>query len=316
MNSELVSVVVPCYNVESYIRRFFRSLLSQTYKKLEVILVNDGSTDSTGEVIKEYIPMLENAGFKVIYIEQANGGLAAAINTGIKHVHGGFLTWPDPDDWLTPDSIEKRVLFLQQHPDAAMVRCNIEKIQEGSENSLGVYEPALKHPVVIENFYENLRDIKTWFGSLACLVRMSCFDEVNPEHDIYVHSRGGQNLQMLLPIAKKYPCWQMPDVLGYYLIRNKSHSNIQNNLEAHINYVNATEQVVLNTLIRMSAEPITLHRIKQQYAWKRILIAKRRGSLLDILSHVTRAWPVVNEKWILLLAPITPRFIFRFIKKI
>lgn len=315
MNDNIVSIVVPCYNVAKYIERFLSSVLAQSYKKLEIVFVNDGSTDDTEKLIHKYIPLLEKEGYSVVYIKQENGGLAAAINTGIKRVSGEFMTWPDPDDWLTPDSIEKRVLFLQEHPEVGIVRSNIEKICDKTKKSLGLYETGTEKALHIENFFEKARDIKTWFAPLAYMVRMSFFDAVNPEHDIYVSRKGGQNIQMLLPLAKKFPCWQMPDVLGYYLIRDNSHSRSQKSFTDIIDYEDMTEDVVINTLARMKAEEETIHNIRKQYAWKRVLQAKRHGSVSDILFYVRKAWPVADEKMLLVLAPIAPRCIFRFFRK-
>lgn len=315
MNDNRVSVVVPCYNVEAYIRRFLDSLLAQTYKKLEIVFVNDGSTDQTGELIKEYIPLLENEGYKIVYLEQENGGQSAAINAGIKLASGKFMTWPDPDDWLTPDSIEKRVHFLMEHPEVAMVRCNIEKVQDGTMGSLGLFERNFEQAGHITDFYEKLKKVKTWVAPLAYMVRMSHFDAVNPERDIYTCRKGGQNLQMLLPLARKFPCWQMPDVLGYYLIRGNSHSRNQNTFADRIAYKDLTEDVVINTLIRMGADKAELKCIEQQFAWKRVLAAKRHGTWPDVWFYARKAWPIVDEKIVLILALFLPRFVFRFFKK-
>lgn len=314
MSEALVSIVVPCYNAEAYVHRLLDSILSQTYKKLELILINDGSTDDTGKVIKSYTPLLEEAGIKVTYIEQENGGQSAAINVGIKLVSGDFMTWPDSDDWLTPDSIERRVRFLQEHPEVAMVRCNIEKIQEDTGASLGLFEAPHDKPVVIDNLFEKLRDCKTWMAPVAFLVRMSHFDQVNPEHDIYVHRKAGQNVQMMLPLAQNFPCWQLPEVSGYYLIRANSHSHSQKTFANRIEYEDICEQVVLNTLSRIKADDAALTYIKQQYAWKRILIAKKHAPLTSVITYVKKAWPVVAEKNLLVLAVITPRNIFRLFK--
>ena len=119
---DLVSVCIPCYNVEAYMAKHLRSLMDQTYKKLEVILVDDGSTDGTLGIIEQHVPLLEGCGYVVKVISQENGGQSSAINTALKHFSGEFLTWEDPDDWLAADSIQKRLAFLKSHPSAAFQR--------------------------------------------------------------------------------------------------------------------------------------------------------------------------------------------------
>jgi len=90
MKTGLVSVITPCYNVEMYLPKFLDSLLQQTYKSLEVILVDDGSTDNTQIILNEYAPRLEAEGYAVKVVHQENGGLASAINFGLKFFTGEF----------------------------------------------------------------------------------------------------------------------------------------------------------------------------------------------------------------------------------
>ncbi len=94
----LISCIVPAYNVTDYVERCIDSLLSQTYDNYEIIVVNDGSTDDTGEKIKKYS---DNPKIRIIY--QENQGLSAARNTGIKNATGSHLTFVDSDDWVDPD---------------------------------------------------------------------------------------------------------------------------------------------------------------------------------------------------------------------
>ena len=112
--NKLVSAVSPCYNGETYITRYFEAMLKQTYRPIEIILVNDGSTDKTEEIIMSYKGKLEESGITLKYIKKQNEGLGAAINDGLKHTEGEYLIWPDTDDVLFPESIEKRVSFWLQ----------------------------------------------------------------------------------------------------------------------------------------------------------------------------------------------------------
>ena len=98
----MVSVVTPCYNGEATIGRLLDSVLAQTYTNIELIVVNDGSTDGTEDAIREYEPTLrhELAGFT--YVQQDNAGLGGAIQAGLRRVTGDYLCWPDADDWLEP----------------------------------------------------------------------------------------------------------------------------------------------------------------------------------------------------------------------
>ncbi len=250
METGLVSICSPCYNVAPYIPRFLDSLLAQTYKQLEIILVNDGATDETGAVIESYRPRLEAQGYRVIYLVQENGGQASAINRALKHVHGEFLTWPDPDDWLTPDSIEVRARFLQQQPEVGLVRGNAEIIAEADGKSLGTFESTEGAAYEIPGFAEKLILTHTWYAPVAVMLRMSAFLQVNPERDIYTPKKGGQNLQLMLPMVCRFPHRQLPQVLGYYLRRESSHSHEAKTWEARMAYIDVWENVVLHEIAR------------------------------------------------------------------
>ena len=94
----MISVVVPIYNVERYLHRALESLLSQTYKDWEAILVDDGSTDGSGRIADEYAG--RDPRFKVIH--KTNGGLSDSRNTGLELVEGEYLIFLDSDDFLHP----------------------------------------------------------------------------------------------------------------------------------------------------------------------------------------------------------------------
>lgn len=318
MKQELVSIMSPCYNMESYIGRFLDSLIAQTYKNLEIILVNDGSTDRTEEIIKSYIPLLESEGYNVLYIVQENAGQSSAINNGLKHVSGNFLTWPDSDDWLTPDSIEKRVDFLKKHLDVGMVRCNMESIDDESGKSLGLIEKGIKIPFAIENAFKKIVFSETWTGAGACMIRMDYFDKVVPDREIYVTRKGGQNWQLMLPMAQNYPFWQMPDVLIYCCIRKNSHSHIQFNYESLINYSKTCEDIVTSTLTRINTSAQMIEAVHAMYANHQFRLAKAYSSLTDQLHYYRLALKKVDSlasKCKLSIILITPNIVLHLARK-
>ena len=114
--SDKVSVIIPTYNYARFIEDCLNSVLSQTYKNLEIIVVDDGSTDNTKEVLSAY-------GDKIKYIYQENSGLSASRNTGIKNATGKYIQFLDSDDFLHPKSIEHRVQFLTSNPSFKIAVC-------------------------------------------------------------------------------------------------------------------------------------------------------------------------------------------------
>ena len=99
---DLISVIIPVYNVELYLRRCIDSVIKQTYKNLEIILVDDGSTDKSGEICDEYAS-LDN---RISVIHKENGGLSSARNAGLKNAHGEYFGFVDSDDAIVEDMYE------------------------------------------------------------------------------------------------------------------------------------------------------------------------------------------------------------------
>ncbi len=98
-----VSVIVPIYNVEKYLEGAIESIVNQTFKDIEIILVNDGSTDNSQEIIKKYAKKDK----RIIVINKDNGGLGSARNKGLEKASGDFIAFIDSDDWIQTDMIEK-----------------------------------------------------------------------------------------------------------------------------------------------------------------------------------------------------------------
>ena len=110
--TEKITVIVPVYNVEHYLEKCLDSLINQTYKNLEIIVINDGSTDNSGEICQEYAQK-DN---RIVYIEKENGGLSDARNVGLDKMTGSYVTFIDSDDWVELDYVEilyKKIIEYQ-----------------------------------------------------------------------------------------------------------------------------------------------------------------------------------------------------------
>ncbi len=102
---DLVSVIVPVYNIEDYLDTCLNSIIHQTYRNLEIILVDDGSSDSSGTICENY----KQSDDRIVVLHKKNGGLSDARNTGIRIASGNFLTFVDGDDYVSEEYIEKLV---------------------------------------------------------------------------------------------------------------------------------------------------------------------------------------------------------------
>lgn len=251
MNKGLVSIITPCYNVEKVVHKYLNSILNQTYKKIELILINDGSTDKTEKVILSHKGLFKSQGIIFKYIYQDNRGLGGAINTGLKHFTGEYLCWPDPDDILNPDSVKKRIDFLERNVEYACVTSDANMY----------YEHDLIKPIKrISSIYENNTDEnqflylllgKSIFCSGCHMIRSSMFLDVNPNREIF-EARRGQNWQMLLPVYYKYKRGFINEPLYNYIIYKNSMSSGDDTKEKKIIRENGCLEIIKNTLETMN----------------------------------------------------------------
>lgn len=125
-----ITVVVSVYNMEKFLHRCMNALLEQTYKDYEIILVDDGSTDSSPRLCDSYAQKYSN---KVRCIHKENGGLSSARNCGIEAANGRYVIFPDPDDWVEPDYLQRLIEAQQMYP-SALICCGYVVEFEGQNN--------------------------------------------------------------------------------------------------------------------------------------------------------------------------------------
>ncbi|HEX1351031.1 TPA: glycosyltransferase family 2 protein [Streptococcus pneumoniae] len=121
MENELISIIVPIYNVENYLRMCLDSIQNQTYQNFECLLINDGSPDHSSKICEEFVE--KDSRFK--YFEKANGGLSSARNLGIECSGGAYITFVDSDDWLEHDALDRLYGALKkENADISIGRYN------------------------------------------------------------------------------------------------------------------------------------------------------------------------------------------------
>lgn len=215
----LVSVIIPCYNGEQFIDQSIESVYIQDYAPIELIVVDDESTDSSAERIKVWQSRFSQTGHTLKYVYQKNRGLGGAIDTGLKHVTGAYLTLLDADDVYLPGAIRKKAEFLDAHPDYAGVRNNGWRVS-GTDRRLFINSKEEKQ---ITDLFAALSFGRTnnWAGTY--MVRTSILFETYPDRSIDP-SRLGQNFQILLPVSYGRRFGYIDEPLMEYRIQPESHS--------------------------------------------------------------------------------------------
>jgi len=202
-SSPTISVVITCYNQGKYLREAIESVLAQSYKYCEIIIVDDGSTDHTKFVVDGYP--------QVKYIYQVNQGVSSARNTGIEHSNGEFICFLDADDWLLPNGLEINLQHIEENKEVAFVSgayvfvnmyypfarfVSAERLNR--EERYTVDEP--KFPVTRDHYKQFLRG--NYIGMhAAVLYRHWVFEEFRFDTSL----TGCEDYDLFLRISRKYP---------------------------------------------------------------------------------------------------------------
>lgn len=137
-----VSVLIPLYNCESTVRRALMSVKNQTYKDFEVVAVDNNCTDSTIEIVKEF---LDDMDIKIVSCKEP--GIVPALNAGLKHCHLEFVARQDGDDYWYPEKLEKQLAFMDENPEVSVLGTQIQLLdEEGNLQEIGTMGRKVDYP--------------------------------------------------------------------------------------------------------------------------------------------------------------------------
>lgn len=156
-NEELISVIIPVYNVANYLERCVDSLINQKYVNLEIILVNDGSTDNSGTICDE----LARKDDRIIVYHKENGGLSDARNYGVARATGEYIGFVDSDDYIN-ENMYSHLYKVAKETNADIVECNVER----------VYADGHTRPNYVGSDYQNLIDSKQYLKEILSMGRV------------------------------------------------------------------------------------------------------------------------------------------------
>lgn len=319
----MVSIIIPCFNGEKFIKRCINSVLNQTYKNIELIFINDGSIDNTEKKIEESRASIIQAKFKFKYIKTNNKGVASSINEGLSHVTGQFLTLLDVDDYLMNDSIKLRRDFLLNNKDYNIVRTNGYSVSERNINDktrMFIQDNIEKNKL---NIFDDLIEGKTnnWSGSY--MVRVDELFEFYPNKKIY-ETRYGQNLQILLPLTYKAKSGFIDKPLMKYIIQETSVSKKKSNLNDEIKNILGYKDIRVNMvelIIKDDSKEKYLEKIEIVYArcLMDLAFSNRDKSLMEKNYKILKKNRVLTIQDKILYYNLKNRVVevfFRVIKKI
>lgn len=199
-SSPLVSVVIPCYKQAHLLPEALESVLAQTYRNIEAIVVDDGSPDRTSETAEQY------AGVRCI--RQQNQGLSGARNTGLRESRGALLMFLDADDRLTPGAVDAHLRCFAEHPGAGFVVGDIDQV-----NARGQHQFSPRWPLLSSDFYENLLKVNHVANTIAVMFRREVFDRIG---DFDRSLPAAEDYELLLRAARSFPSAHHRTVVALY----------------------------------------------------------------------------------------------------
>ena len=270
-----VSVIVPVYNVERYIRKCLESLVNQTLYDMEIIVVNDGSTDLSKNIIEEYTSQYSN----VKYYKKENGGLSDARNYGMKYATGEYIAFLDADDYIDAKTYE--IMYEKaQKENSDIVECNFywvygkRKKKDIGEKYDGKTEMMEKARVVAWNK----------------LYRRELIENLQIEFPKGLQYEDVEFFYKLVPYIEKVSFVKEP--LIYYIQRKESLSNFQNEKTRDIFTV--LENVIL---FYKSKNLYEKYKEELEYTYTRLLLCSSFKRITKIKKESTRI-ELLNETWV------------------
>jgi len=232
----LISIIIPVYNVESYLERCIKSLLNQTYKNLEIILVNDGSKDNSGAICDRY-GLLDNR-IKVYHIE--NGGSSIARNYGLKKSKGDYIGFVDSDDWVKPEMFEELINFA--------ISNNLKVIETSSIHSHLVKDNSVKSNTIAAEIEDKNTALKRIIKNKRFAVWRRIYHRSILENRYFIEGILHQDVYYTLDIINEVT------QIGFFKNQHYVY-NVQNPTSVirsdysikKLNSINAGEYVVKNT---------------------------------------------------------------------
>ena len=270
-----VSVIVPIYNVEKYLEKCINSLLSQTLEDIQIILVNDGSKDNSGNISKEYE---KNNKDRVIYVEKENGGLSDARNYGLKYATGDFIAFLDSDDYIEKNAYEEMYnKAIEENAD--YVECDF------------IWEFPNKIRMDKQYPYKNKKEMLSFVRVVAWnkLIKRQLITGNNLEFPKGLRYEDVEFTYKLIPFINKFAYVDKPFI--HYVQREGSIANVQNERTAEIFTVldNVIEFYKKNNIYEK-------YRDELEYNYARYLLCSSLKRMCKIKDKTIRE-KLLTESW-------------------
>jgi len=210
-----VSVIIPVYNMEKYIEKCLDSIIKQTMKDIEVIVINDGSTDNSEQIILEYIKKHLEA--NILYLKKDNGGLSDARNYGVKHTTGKYISFIDADDYIENNLYEKLEQFMVKEID--LIKFKMQTVNEDGKIIEKIDGPVFDECTGEEAFEKLCTSDKFMDPACIYLYKREFFIENNFKYELGAYHEDFGLTSFIIIKAKSFVS---TNEFGYYYLQSNN----------------------------------------------------------------------------------------------
>ena len=305
------SVIIPLYNKAPYVCKALESVFAQTYTDYELIVVDDGSSDNSAEIVESILQeankairllgeqdltssphRLSDSDFAsspVLLVKQQNQGVSAARNNGVAQSHGEYIAFLDADDWWEPTYLERMAQLIEDYPDAGLYACNYVYYKPGKTHvALDIPTGYINYP---KAYYESGAMPVT---SITAIMPRTVFDEMG---GFPLGIKLGEDFLLWAKIAMQYPVAFLNEPLAWYNNDVPVNLRATRNLHHPNNHMLFRLELLGDKAMRLlgdeakgdenseadtnASTPYTLHHTPTKDDWKRLIDKLRVGSLLE-----------------------------------
>lgn len=283
MNNPLLSIITPVYNVRSYLERCVLSVLNQSYDNIELILIDDGSTDGSSELCDEWA-LKDN---RIVVIHKENGGVSSARNVGLEIANGEYFTFVDSDDFIALDTYSSNMFFLLEHNDVDILQfpyCNYIS----DEKSLDYHKPPRAMLIGTEQIFRNW-----WSGTPLEYVSWNKIYKRNIWSDIRFNIGHTSEDTWLVPefVNRSKTVYISEQGLYYYQRSRKDSYTFQYSFDKHLDLFYA--HTAIYECFRIFPHMMTEKVVAFTRLYRRLITAKQ--SNLD--ADITEPLKIINQNY-------------------
>lgn len=291
----MVSMVVPCYNMEKYLTRTFQSIYNQKWDNVELILVNDGSTDKTPEIIEEWVPKFKKRGYVPVVLHQQNQGLAVSVKNGMQRISGKYFCTVDADDELHPEYISTMAGFLDENEDYEWARCGVSTVGKTPDGK------TIIKPIVAQTNADDPNALVNFL--LWRMLKSACYFLIRTRYlrackviDNYVTAKDySQEPQIAMPLFVGGKPIKIFNESLYFNHLSENSMSRGNTVENQLTHANAYVESVKETIKTLQLDAVTKNKLLSLTGW---LTLRKERQILE-RTQCPNEWKEENTKKII-----------------